>query len=198
MPASANDEDRTVELTFSTGAAVDRFDWMSGKRYIEKLSLDPAHVRLDRLNAGAPLLDTHASYSVRDMLGSVVPGSAAIKGKQGRAVVQFSTRQEVDGIWQDVRDGRIRNVSVGYRVYAFEEVTPKGGGIPTRTAIDWEPHEISMVPMPADAGAQTRGDQRQAPHVCQIVVRVSVQQQDADRIRRFNLAQKGRDRRTSR
>src|SRR3954469_24466617 len=74
-PRSVNAEARTVDLVFSTGAAVERYDWMSGTRYVEKLSLDPAHVRLDRLNSGAPLLDTHGGYSVRSMLGAVVRGS---------------------------------------------------------------------------------------------------------------------------
>jgi hypothetical protein len=56
VPKSLNDEQRTVELVLSTGAAVDRIDPMTGKRYTEKLILDPTAIRLDRLNAGAPLL----------------------------------------------------------------------------------------------------------------------------------------------
>lgn len=188
QPTTANDDKRTVEVIFSTGAPVDRFDWMSGKRYVERLSLEPAHVRLARLNAGGPVLDTHDSYSVRDMLGSVVPGSAVVKNGAARAVLQFSMRKEVDGVWQDIRDGRIRNTSVGYRTYAFQEVTPKDGGTPTRTAIDWEPFEISMVPMPADPGAQTRADDRQrAANPCEIIFRVD-DSADADRLRLVRLA----------
>jgi hypothetical protein len=66
-----NEEARTVDLTFSTGAGVLRTDWYSGKQYLEVLSMDPAHVRLDRLNAGAPLLDSHSAWSVGDVLGVV-------------------------------------------------------------------------------------------------------------------------------
>ena len=76
---TVNEESRTVDLIFSTGAAVDRVDWWTGQRYVEKLSLDPAHVRLERLNAGAPLLDTHDSYSVRNQLGAIEPGSARLE-----------------------------------------------------------------------------------------------------------------------
>lgn len=141
--------------------------------------MDPAHVRLGRLNAGAPLLDTHGSYSVRDMLGAVVPGTAVMKGKEGRATVQFSKRADVDGIWGDVQDGTLRNVSVGYRVYAFEEVTPKGNALPIRTATDWEPFEISMVPMPADAGAQVRdGKPVEGANPCTVTVRTADQSQE--------------------
>lgn len=184
---SVNAEARTVDLIFSTGAAVDRFDWMSGKRYLEVLSMDPAHVRLNRLNAGAPLLDAHSAYSVGDILGAVQPDSARIEKKQGVATVRFSKRDTVEPIWNDVVDGIIRSVSVGYRVYKFVEETPKDGGTPTRTAIDWEPFEVSMVPMPADTGARVRGGDKSDTNACEIVRRASAVD-DADRQRRFKLA----------
>jgi hypothetical protein len=164
-----NKDARTVDLIFSTGASVDRMDYWSGKRYIEKLSMDPAHVRLDRLNAGAPLLDAHSAYSVGDVLGAIQPQSARIEKGKGVATVRFSKRDAVEPIFQDVVDGIIRNVSVGYRVYKFVEDTPKDGGTPTRTAIDWEPFEISMVPMPADVGARVRGGDKTNTNACEIV-----------------------------
>src|SRR5262245_40374179 len=114
-------EQRTVELVFSTGAGVERYDWWSGKRFIEKLSLNPAHIRLKRINAGGPLLNSHASWSLDDQIGVVVDGSVRITSKEARATVRFSSRKDVEGIWQDVCDGIIRNVSVGYRVHKFEE-----------------------------------------------------------------------------
>jgi hypothetical protein len=166
-----NKEARTVDLIFSTGAAVDRMDWYSGKRYREVLSMDPAHVRLDRLNAGAPLLDAHSAYSVGDVLGAVEPDSARIENKQGIATVRFSKRDSVEPIFGDVVDGIIRNVSVGYRVYKFVEDTPKDGGIPTRTAIDWEPFEVSMVPMPADVGARVRSGDKTNTNACELITR---------------------------
>lgn len=170
-PSSANVANRTVDLTFSTGAGVKRYDWNQGTYYIEKLGMTPDNVRLDRLNNGAPLLDTHDGYSVADMLGAVVRGSAKIANGQGVATVQFSSRDDVAGVWQDVCDGLISNVSVGYMVYAYTEVAGKDGGIPTRTAIDWEPYEISMVPMPADTGAQTRAADPRPKYPCTISVR---------------------------
>jgi hypothetical protein len=80
---TVNNEARTIDLIFSTGAAVDRMDPWTGKRYREVLSMDPAHIRLDRLNAGAPLLDTHSGYSIADVLGAVQPGSARVEKGSG-------------------------------------------------------------------------------------------------------------------
>jgi len=179
-----NEEARTVDLVFSTGAAVERFDWWTGKRYIEKLSMDPAHVRLQRLNAGAPLLDAHSAYSIADQIGAVEPDSAKMVKKEGRATVRFSRREAVEPIWQDVRDAIITSVSVGYRVHRFEETTGKDGAIPTRLATDWEPFEISLVPMPADAGAKVRDGDKSNANQC-VIVRVA---SDEDRVRRFKLA----------
>ena len=168
---AVNDDARTVELIFSTGAPVDRVDFWTGKRYREVLSMDPAHVRLDRLNAGAPLLDSHSAWSVGDVLGTVERGTASLDKGKGIATVRFSKRDAVTPIWQDVRDGIIRNVSVGYRVYKFEETQPKDGGTPTRTAVDWEPFEVSMVPMPADAGARVRSGDKSDTNPCVILTR---------------------------
>jgi len=183
--ASVNPEKRTVELIFSTGAPVERMDWWSGKRYIETLSMNPDHVRLDRLNSGAPLLDAHSAWSVNDQLGVVEPNTARIEKKQALATVRFSTRDAVEPIWQDVKGGIIRSVSVGYRIHKFEETTGKEGAIPTRLATLWEPYEVSLVPMPADVGARVRQGDRLDTNPCVITTRDDF---DADRVRRFKLA----------
>src|SRR5262245_42527058 len=92
---SVNEEDRTVDLVFTTGAGVERYDYWKDERYIETLSLDPAHVRLDRLNAGGPVLDSHSAWSVSDQLGAVVPGSVKLTKKAGELKARFSNRQSV-------------------------------------------------------------------------------------------------------
>jgi hypothetical protein len=169
-PTSADSSSRTIDLTWSTGAGVIRRDWFTGERYLERLSLNPKHVRLDRLNGGAPLLNSHGSYSLEDQIGIVEDGSASVDGKRGTAAVRFSSRASVDPIWHDVATGIIRNVSVGYAVHTYVETAGDDTGrIPTRTAVDWEPYEISLVPMPADAGAQTRATA--ATVSCRIVTR---------------------------
>ena len=70
----------------------------------------------------------------------------------GRATVRFSDRLDVEPIWQDVRGGIIRNVSVGYAVRAYE-IREEEGTVPVWTAVDWQPLELSAVPIGADGAA---------------------------------------------
>jgi hypothetical protein len=108
---------------------------------------------------------------VTDILGSVVPDSVVLTKKEGRARVRFSSREAVEPVWQDVQDGHIKHVSVGYRIHKFEEEAGNGNKLPVRLAVDWEPHELSMVPIPADAGAKTRGAKPVDTNPCEIVTR---------------------------
>lgn len=147
-----NPEERTVEVVWSTGAKGKRYTWTGA--YYEELSMKKDHVRLERLNQGAPVLNNHRSYDLSSNLGVVE--KAWIKGKEGHAVLRLSSREEISGIVQDIQDGIIRNISVGYVVHAFEEVTKKGDEIPTYRGVDWEPMEISFVNMPFDKDAQVR------------------------------------------
>ena len=148
-PATADPEARTVEVVWSTGAPVRRRD-MAGQ-YVERLSLAPEAVDLSRLE-GASVLDAHRQTAVRDVLGSV--RSAAVDGKRGTALIQFSARPEVEPVWQDVLAGILRHVSVGYSVEDWAETTESGARV--LTAVRWTPHEISLVPTPADPGAHIR------------------------------------------
>jgi len=159
VAGSINAERRTFDVTFCTGSGVVRYDWMSDTKYVETLGLKPGQVRLERLNGGAPFLNAHNAYEVESVLGVIVDGSARLEKGQGVATVRLSKRAAVDPIWQDVRDGILRNVSVGYRVHRYEQ-TEGDGKIPVRHAIDWEPFEISSVPIGADAGAQVRAEDR--------------------------------------
>jgi hypothetical protein len=153
-PSTINVEERTVEMVWTTGAQVKRASWSRGD-YIEELSLQPGAVRLDRLNAGAPLLNSHSSYDLRDQIGVVL--RAWLSGTEGRALVKFSSRDDVEPIFQDVRDGIYRNVSVGYKVHKTER--DETGTTPVERAVDWEPYELSLVPIPADAGSQVRSEE---------------------------------------
>ena len=148
-PQTVNVEERNVEVVWSTGAPVRRRD-MAG-HYIERLSLAPEAVDLSRLE-GASVLDAHRQTAVRDVLGSV--RSAAVDGKRGTALIQFSARPEVEPVWQDVLAGILRHVSVGYSVEDWAETTENGARV--LTAVRWTPHEISLVPTPADPGAHIR------------------------------------------
>ncbi|MCO5238862.1 MAG: Mu-like prophage major head subunit gpT family protein [Chitinophagaceae bacterium] len=149
-----NESERTIEVVFATEAEVVRNSWDG--RFIEILDCRESSVRLERINSGGPVLNNHSRWSLEDQIGVVV--RAWIAGKQCRALVKFSTRQEVAGLVEDIKNGVIRNVSVGYRVYKYEVKEGKKDEISTYRALDWEPMELSMVPVPADFKAQTRAD----------------------------------------
>lgn len=183
---SINEDKRTVDLIFSTGAPVQRMDYWTGKKYIERLGMKPENIQLDRLNSGAPLLDSHSAYNLSSQIGVVEPDSAKVVKGQGVATVRFSRRPEVEPIWGDVKDRILTAVSVGYRVLRFEETAGVDGGIPTRLATLWEPHEVSLVSMPADIGAKVRGEDKSQLNQCVLVTLASVR--DADRLRHFRLA----------
>ena len=146
-PPSANDDARTIDAVWYTGAKVPRFDWRSGEEY--DLILDMKGCRMDRLNNGGPLLDSHSAYGVESQLG-VVRKAWAKKGT-GLATLQFSKRDAVTPIWNDVKGGIIQNLSPGMWIYKKVDTTPKGQERKEFTATDWEPFEISLVPVPADA-----------------------------------------------
>ena len=156
VPSTLDVEARTVEVIWTTGAAVLRgyFD-----QYWEELDLAPKSVRLKRLNNGAPMLNAHSAYDANGVIGVVVPGSAVVDGKRGTATVRFA-RAEVDPvadqIFQKVVDGIIQNLSVGYATYRLEQVETGKDKIPRYRAMDWEPMELSPVPMGADDGAGFR------------------------------------------
>jgi phage head maturation protease len=150
-PTSFDAEARTVEVVWSTGADVRRRDWDG--EYTEQLSMDPDAVDLSRLAAGAPVLNSHDAYSLSSVLGVV--DRAWIDKGEGRAVLRFSEREDVQPILSDIRNGILRNISVGYDVLKWEEGKDKAGKR-TKRAVRWQPAEISLVPIPADASAQIR------------------------------------------
>ncbi len=156
VPGSIDEEARTVEVVWTTGARVPRGFF---ERYWEELSLDPQHVRMGRLNNGAPVLNAHDSSDASKVIGVVEPGSASVDGKRGTAKLRFSRAEDdadAEKIFRKIKDGIIQNVSVGYATYKMEKVEDGADKIPVYRAVDWEPHEISPVPIGADDGAGFR------------------------------------------
>ncbi len=163
LPASIDAAERTIDVVWSTGARVRRNPFF-GDPFDEELAMDPRAVRLDRLNAGAPLLKVHDASVLDSVIGSVVPGSARIENGRGVARVRFSDRAEVEPLWKDVEAGHIRAVSIGYQVHRFE-VTKQAGAPELWRAVDWTPFEISAVPIGADPAAGFRAEEPLHPCV---------------------------------
>ena len=153
--AAADSPLATAQMVFTTGAPVRRYDYWRDRFYDEVLVVDDSAIRLDRLRRGAPLLNNHSQWDLESQLGVVE--NPAIQGGEGVCSVAFSRRPSVAGYVQDVADRIIRNVSVGYRRHRIEMIAPaEEGGVWTYRVVDWEPYEVSLVPIPADMDSQVR------------------------------------------
>jgi len=156
-PSTFNKADRTVEVVWTTGARVRRRSWDGS--FDEELVVDAGAIDMTRLNTGgAPVLNTHSNYDLNDQIGVVE--RAWIANGEGRAVLRLSERDEVAGLVRDIESGIIKNISVGYNVRKYEIISAAnrtdGVNVPLYRAVDWEPAELSFVPIPADAQSSTR------------------------------------------
>lgn len=161
-PRSWNPQERTLDVVWTTGATVRMIDPINGDQIDEALRIGSNNVRLGRLNAGAPVLDHHNSFSLGGQIGVVVPGSARMVAGGGVATLRLSDRPDLAPIVSDIVNGIIRNVSVGYCRHAKTVVDRPNAAI-LWDVTDWEPTEISFVTVPADAGASVRSHPTSAP-----------------------------------
>jgi hypothetical protein len=155
---SINPEARTVDIVWTTGATVQRRRWEGWdeiREYDEELIVTPQAVRLERMNGGAPFLDSHDGWSLRSVLGAVEPGSVRIEGGQGMATIRLTSAPDAADTVHRILEKTVRHVSVGYRVHRYE-ITKREGQRELWRAVDWEPMEVSAVAMPADPGAHIR------------------------------------------
>lgn len=161
---AVNAEARTAELAFSSEEPYERY---FGN---EILDHTPSSVRLDRLKDGGALLRNHDT----DRHIGVVEQAAIGNDRVGRAVVRFGKSAEAEAAFRDVQDGILRHVSVGYFIHRMV-MEEKEGGAETYRVMDWEPIEVSLVPIPADptVGLGRADEAREVPT---LVVR-SVQQE---------------------
>lgn len=138
--SAIDEEARTVRLAFASETPVDR-GW-----FVEVLDLGRKSMRTGRLMAGANLLCDHDTRDVVAVVESVEIGS----DKVARAVVRFGRSVRAEEVFRDVVDGIRVNVSVGYIVHeAILDGTKDG--YDTYRVTDWEPFELSLVSVPADA-----------------------------------------------
>lgn len=137
--------ERKFLLSFSSEEPVERWFGM------EILDHSPSAVDLTRLNEIGCLLFNHNRDAV---IGKV--NRAWVDGGRGHAEVEFDTDEESETIYQKVRSGTLKGVSVGYRIDSLEEVmagkTSADGRFtgPCEIARKWWPFEISIVSVPAD------------------------------------------------
>lgn len=138
--------ERKFILSFSSEEPYQRF-W--GK---EILDHSPDAVDLTRLGSIGVLLYNHNRDKV---LGKV--NRVWLEGQRGMAEVEFDKDEASEVVFQKVKSGTLKGVSVGYRINVVEEVKPGAVSTdgrftgPCDVARDWMPYEISIVSVPADA-----------------------------------------------
>lgn len=143
--AEGEGNERKFSLSFSSEEPYER--WFGP----EILDHSAGCVELSRLNDGGVLLFNHDRNRI--------PGKilhAWIEDGVGRAEVEFDTDTDAELIYQKVKNGTLKGVSVGYQVNDWEVVAPgkksSDGRFtgPCNIAKSWEPYEVSIVSVPAD------------------------------------------------
>ena len=141
-------DSRTVELSFSSETPYGR--WFGD----EILCHDEECINLERFNNG---LGTVLFNHDRDAVVGHVE-KVWLEDNRGKALVRFDTDEQSETIFQKVQSGTLQGVSVGYAIYRYEvledEDTKSTNGRfngPAYVVTDWEPLEISIVSVPADA-----------------------------------------------
>lgn len=138
--------ERKFILSFSSEEPYERWFGM------EILDHSEQAVDLTRINEIGCLLFNHDRDTV---IGKIL--RAWIENGRGMAEVEFDTDEESEIIYQKVKSGTLKGVSVGYRIELLEEVqagkTSADGRFngPCEVARKWWPYEISIVSVPADA-----------------------------------------------
>lgn len=136
-----NEEERSLEISFSSEAEVDRGFG------IEILSHAPGAMVIGRVEGKGALLrehDTNQQVGVIKRIWS--------EDKKGRSVVRFSKSPLGQQEFEDVKDEIRTLVSVGYRIFPDSiTVIEEREGRPVYKVNRWEVLELSTVAIPADA-----------------------------------------------
>lgn len=156
-PETLNEADRTIEVDFTQGARGKRYGWVSD--YYEELEVSDSAMRMDRINNGAPFLDAHNARFNDSVLGVIE--SAWIEKGVGKAKIRFDDTELAERRLKSIRNGILKNVSVGYDVHEYRELEEKSiaDGLPIYRAVDWEPMEISLVPVGFDDTSKVRSSE---------------------------------------
>ncbi len=180
-PSTFDAENRTVSVVFASNAPVRRMD-LDGA-YEERLDMTQTAVDLTEL-IGGPVLNSHNRSDVNAVLGVVE--AAVVDGERGTATIRFSER--ATAVMNDVRQGILRSVSVGYVINQRRAEKDSTTGMRTVTATRWTPKEISFLAIPADSAAKVRGEMMEQTNENEIRVIAQIAGLQADDMIARNLS----------
>ena len=132
----ANADARTVPASLSSETPVKR--WFGSEVLVHTAEA----VDLTRAAEGLPLLWGHNPDQPIGIVDQV-----ALKNGKLRGILRFSNNPKASEIFQDVRDGFLKNISIGYQINRWEESADSED----IRVIDWSLLEASVVAVPADA-----------------------------------------------
>ena len=142
-----DEKERRFELSFSSEEPYARW-WDT----VEILDHKDSAMDLKRLNEIGVVLYNHDKNKV---VGRII--KAWNEDNRGKAVIEFDTDSDSSLIYDKVKSGTLKGVSVGYVVNSWEEVSAGKKSSderfvgPCYIARSWTPFEISIVSVPADS-----------------------------------------------
>ena len=145
---SSDGEEKTKEFELSFSSEEPYMRWYGA----EILDHSAGAVDLSRLKSIGVMLFNHNTNKV---IGKV--NKAWIEDNRGKAIVEFDDDEEAENIRRKVASGTLKCTSVGYNVSRWEHVKEgeksKDGRFKGECyiATKWQPLEISIVAVPADA-----------------------------------------------
>lgn len=121
--------------------------------WVEILGLGNEECDLSRLNGGAPVMLNHGSGTTEAAplrrIGTTT--RAWIENGRGFVGIKLSRRDGMEGLVQDINDGIVRDVSVGYQILERTLIKQAEGAPDEYRVTRWLPMEVSIVDIPADA-----------------------------------------------
>lgn len=131
---------RTVQLSFSSEDPCER--WFG----FEILDHSPDAIRMNRMTSGLSLCLEH---DPRDLVGKV--REITFADRRGTGVARFGQSVRAREVFQDVADGIRDFTSVSYWVHSMILEEEHDDAPDVYRVTDWEPLEVSIVAVPADA-----------------------------------------------
>jgi len=135
---ATDEDDRRVRMSLSSEEPVERNFGMEVLEHTEEA------IDMSRIASGnAPLLKDH---DMTKQIGIVEEAYLDRADRKLRAVVRFGKNPLAREVYEDVKDGVVRNVSIGYVIKNMEQRGNDG----TVVVNQWIPYEASIVAVPAD------------------------------------------------
>lgn len=113
--------------------------------------MDPKHIRKARADKGLPVFQDHYTSS-----SNKIGKAYNIEFVKGEARALVSITENKSDFFKEIADGTQSEISAGFNVFRYEDISEEGDTIRTLRAIDWEPTEISFVGVEADPDSGTR------------------------------------------